>query len=135
MNYSEIIYFDFITVGEVNKTLRLHSDIAIEEELHIVELVAKRSSEQGFYRFLPDATLTWSATTLNNPFFSFLQWIDSIKKKGQKVILVLMFFHHHILKKAFMDAGVTVPEYIVFFDSHSLVGKIELIGRLVQSFG
>ena len=120
MNYSEIIYFDFNVAKWCGQEPK--------EELNIVELVAKRSSEQGHYRFLPDATLTWSATTLNNPFFSFLQWIDSIKKKGQKVILVLMFFHHHILKKAFMDAGVTVPEYIVFFDSHSLVGKIELIG-------
>ena len=142
MNDSEIIYFDFNTAkwlgqdtGEVDK---------IEEESHIVELVAKRSTDKRFKTFTHAAVefdqLEAAKSKQENdyvihhssldPLFAFLEWIDSIKEEGQKVILVIVQFYFHKLKKVFMESGVTLPEYIVFFNALSMMGKIELIGWL-----
>ena len=119
MNYSEIIFFDFV-VSEVS-------------DVEFCRIVAKRSSDEIFKRFEGN----W-ISAINNPLISFFQWIDSIKKKDQNVILVIegKFDAWNIekWKYAFKDYGVILPEYIVFFSRLSLLRKIELIGWLLSFF-
>ena len=72
--------------------------------------------------------------SLPSEFLAFLQWLKSIRKRGQKLILVAhnnQFFHFHILKKHLTAFGTPLPDFIYFFDSMTLMEKIPLLGRFL----
>ena len=68
--------------------------------------------------------------SLPSEFLAFLQWLKSIRKRGQKLILVAhnnQFFHFHILKKM-PPIKKSLRNNIYFFDSMVLMEKIQLLG-------
>ena len=105
------------------------------DNAQIVELVAIENSKGSQFEkhFYSDSAIT--KEKYFSVFCEFLQWMDSTRsRENQKIILVAhnnQFFHFHILTSTFLLLGGSLPDYIYFFDSMTLVKKFQFIGRVI----
>ena len=132
-----VIFFDLKTKNDNNglvQTLEHQErwDCETFQNCHIVELVAIFKGRQ-FKRKLYSPT-TKSAKHGKSVLLEFGEWIDGWRSEDQKVILIAhnnQFFHFHVLKSTFKAFDVLLPDYVYFFDSMTLMKKIQLTGSLI----
>ena len=113
---------------ETFEPFKLANDNAQIVELVAVENTKGSQFEKHFYS-------ADSQTITKEKYFSvicqFLQWMNSARIEDQRIILVAhnnQFFHYHIFTSIFLLLGGSIPDYIYFFDSMTLVNKFLFIG-------
>ena len=125
-----VIFFDLTTknVNGDEQTLQYQERCDVyKDEGKIVKIYAR--AEFGEKTFETD--ISYDSVAIPKELLAFLQWLESIRKASQKLILVAhnnQLFHFHILKKHFIAFGVPLPDYIYYFDSMTLMEKIQLLG-------
>ena len=103
------------------------------DNAQIVELVAVENTKGSQFEkhFYSADSQTITKEKYFSVFCQFLQWMNSARIEDQRIILVAhnnQFFHYHIFTSIFLLLGGSIPDYIYFFDSMTLVNKFLFIG-------
>ena len=134
-----VVFFDLTTknVNGDEQTMNYQERCDVyKDDGKIVKIYARAKFGENIFESVNRLSepLLNSGNSHNIPeWVAFLQWLESIRKANQKLILVAhnnQFFHFHILKKMFVTFGIkkSLRDNIYFFDSMALMEKIQFLG-------